>query len=220
MEKQRNNQERKNENKQYRINVTPFEIREVRKVEEKEGIEETKKEMIIEGYAVVFDKIQNRGWLTEVIEKGAFDDADMSDVCLRYNHSTQYPILARTRNKSLSLEVDDIGLKVRSTLIETTDNRNIYEKVKAGLLDKMSFAFYVEKRSIEFIEKENGETDQVVHIEKIKKVTDVAIVDEPFYEDTSVSARGLETVRNWIEEETEERKRIKLEKEKLLLLLQ
>lgn len=220
MEKQRNNQERKNENKQYRINVTPFEIREVRKVEEKEGIEETKKEMIIEGYAVVFDKIQNRGWLTEVIEKGAFDDADMSDVCLRYNHSTQYPILARTRNKSLSLEVDDIGLKVRSTLIETTDNRNIYEKVKAGLLDKMSFAFYVEKRSIEFIEKENGENDQVVHIEKIKKVTDVAIVDEPFYEDTSVSARGLETVRNWIEEETEERKRIKLEKEKLLLLLQ
>ena len=146
--------------KEYRTNITDIIVR---NLNENNDEDNNKKEMVIEGYAVVFDKVQNRGWLTEVIEKGAFDNADMSDVCLRYNHSNEYPILARTRNKSLILEVDDKGLKVIATLIETTDNRNIYERVKAGLLDKMSFAFTVRRREWEIL-NENTEHEEISSI--------------------------------------------------------
>ena len=33
----------------------------------------------------------------EVIARGAFDNADMKDCCLKYNHSNDIPILARVR---------------------------------------------------------------------------------------------------------------------------
>ena len=75
--------------KEYRTNITDIIVR---NLNENNDEDNNKKGMVIEGYAVVFDKVQNRGWLTEVIEKGAFDNADMSDVCLRYNHSNEYPI--------------------------------------------------------------------------------------------------------------------------------
>lgn len=195
--------------KEYRMNITDIIVRNVN--------EDNKNEMVIEGYAVVFDKIQKRLWLTEVIEKGAFDNADMSDVCLRYNHSNEYPILARTRNKSLILEVDDKGLKVRATLIETTDNRNIYERVKAGLLDKMSFAFTVRRREWEILNENTEHEEMIQHITEIDKLFDVSIVDEPFYEDTEVSARGLEGAKQFADERAE--KKLMLEKEKLKLKL-
>lgn len=195
--------------KEYRTNITDIVVRNLN--------EDNENEMVIEGYAVVFDKIQKRLWLTEVIEKGAFDNADMSDVCLRYNHSNEYPILARTRNKSLILVVDDKGLKVRATLIETTDNRNIYERVKAGLLDKMSFAFTVRRREWEILNENTEQEEMIQHITEIDKLFDVSIVDEPFYEDTEVSARGLEGAKQFAEER--EKQQMMIEKEKLRLKL-
>ena len=202
--------------KEYRTNTTEIIVR---NLNENNDEDNNKNEMVIEGYAVVFDKVQKRGWLIEVIEKGAFDNADMSDVCLRYNHSNEYPILARTRNKSLILEVDDKGLKVTATLIETTDNRNIYERVKAGLLDKMSFAFIVKRRELEILNADTEDEEMIQHITEINKLFDVSIVDEPFYEDTEVSARGLEGAKQFADERAEQKMMIEKEKLKLKLLL-
>lgn len=202
--------------KEYRTNTTEIIVR---NLNENNDEDNNKNEMVIEGYAVVFDKVQKRGWLIEVIEKGAFDNADMSDVCLRYNHSNEYPILARTRNKSLILEVDDKGLKVTATLIETTDNRNIYERVKAGLLDKMSFAFTVKRRELEILNADTEDEEMIQHITEINKLFDVSIVDEPFYEDTEVSARGLEGAKQFADERAEQKMMIEKEKLKLKLLL-
>lgn len=202
--------------KEYRTNTTEIIVR---NLNENNDEDKNKNEMVIEGYAVVFDKVQKRGWLIEVIEKGAFDNADMSDVCLRYNHSNEYPILARTRNKSLILKVDDKGLKVRATLIETTDNRNIFERVKAGLLDKMSFAFTVKRRELEILNADTEDEEMIQHITEINKLFDVSIVDEPFYEDTEVSARGLEGAKQFADERAEQKMMIEKEKLKLKLLL-
>ena len=59
--------------------------------------------LIIEGYAAVFNVRANiGGWFEETIDKGAFDGADMRDVPMKYNHSDVVPILARTRNNSLT----------------------------------------------------------------------------------------------------------------------
>ena len=68
--------------------------------------------------------------MTETVERNAFDGCDMTDVCMKYNHEDNYLLLARTRNKSLLLEVDDKGLKIKAKLIDTSSNRDIYKSIK------------------------------------------------------------------------------------------
>lgn len=141
-------------------------------------------EMIIEGYAAVFNQETDLGWCKEVIDIKAFDECDMKDCCLNYNHG-QSKAIARTRNGSLELIVDSVGLKIRAKLIDTTEGIDIYKSVKAGLLDKMSFAFTVKE------EKWDYDTDTRT-ITNIDKLYDVSIVDIPAYEGTSVFARNKE----------------------------
>jgi len=141
--------------------------------------------MIIEGYPIVFDSYATHGW-TEVIDKSALNNTDMSDVPLKYNHEDAHPIMARTRNGSLRLEIDTRGLKMRAELIDTQANQDIYKSIKAGLLDKMSFAFVVNE------DKYDYDTDTRT-ILSISKLYDVSVVDMPFYDATSVYARSLET---------------------------
>lgn len=165
--------------------------------------EEQSDKMIVEGYAVMFDSPATHGF-TEIISKGAFDNCDMSDVPLRYNHTEQFLILARTRNKSLQLEIDDKGLKIRAELLDTTQGKDIYKSIKAGLLDKMSFAFTVSE------EVWDATTDTRT-ITKIDKLWDVSVVDTPFYDTTSIYARALSTL------ESEKKKLDNLKEQKKLM---
>lgn len=71
----------------------------------------------------------------------------MKDVPLKYNQQDNILVIARTRNGSLTLLVDDIGLKVSAKLLETSSNKEIYRSVVAGLLDKINFAFTVKDQS-------------------------------------------------------------------------
>ncbi len=165
-------------------------------------------DMTIEGYAVVFESPATHGW-TEIIDKKAFDDCDMDDVCMKYNHEDNFLLLARTRNKSLELTIDKKGLKIKAHLIDTTSNRDIYKSVQAGLLDKMSFCFTVAEDEWDYEEN----TRRIIRIDKLY---DVSVVDVPFYDTTEVFARSLEEYK----EEKEKYERLKLEKKKLLLLLE
>lgn len=148
--------------------------------------------MIIEGYAAVYDDetlIGDEEWgFYESIERGAFDGANMKDVPLKYNHSDAVPILARTRNKSLELKTDDKGLFIHAELLDTQDNIDMYKRIKAGLIDKMSFAFTVRKEGETW---EKGKTPKR-SIKKFDRIFDVSVVDVPAYEGTSIYARSLE----------------------------
>lgn len=144
-------------------------------------------EMLIEGYAVVFESAATHYGFTEIIDKNAFNGCDMRDVPLKYNHSDNFLILARTRNDSLQLILDDKGLKIKANLIDTTNNRDIYKMIKANLLDKMSFAFTVSDEEWDY------ETD-TRRILKIDRLYDVSVVDTPFYDTTSIYARALSTL--------------------------
>lgn len=172
------------------------------------ALQEESDEMIIEGYAAVFETETDLGWCKEIISRDAFNECNMSDCVLKYNHNDNCLILARTRNKSLELLVDNKGLKIRAKLIDTTQNRDIYKMIKAGLLDKMSFAFSVRKQEWDY-------ENDVRRITDISQLFDVSVVDVPAYEDTEIYARdkdGYEKEKNeYIEEKTE--------KEKLKLLL-
>lgn len=155
---------------------------------EAKSLEDNQEGMIVEGYAVVFDSPATHGF-TEVIDKDAFNGCDMKDVCMKYNHDDSHQILARTRNNSLRLQIDDKGLFIHAELIDTTSNRDIYKMIQAGLLDKMSFAFTVEE------EKWDLATDTRT-ILRIDKLFDVSVVDTPFYEATSIYARALSTLES------------------------
>ena len=183
--------------------VKEVRLREVRAVEEPE-------KMRIEGYAIVFDEPTDLGGYIEIIERGALEQCDMSDVCLKYNHEDTYMIMARTRNKSLQLEVDDHGLKIYADLIDTQSNRDVYKSIQAGLLDKMSFAFIVSDANWDTVDGVD-----VRRISGIAKLFDVSVVDVPAYDQTEVYARSKEAV----EAEQNKFHELKLAKEKLKLKL-
>ena len=189
--------------------IKEIRLKEIRAAEELPGENNEAERMIVEGYAIVFDEPTDIGYI-EIIERGALDNCDMSDVCMKYNHEDTTLIMARTRNKSLQLQVDDHGLKIRAELIDTNSNRDIYKAIQAGLLDKMSFAFLVSDANWDTVDGQD-----VRRITGISKLWDVAVVDVPAYDQTEIYARNKEVA----ETEHEAYKKLQLEKEKLLMLL-
>ena len=155
--------------------------KEIRKLDIQFRAEDTEDgKMEIKGYAAVFNAPETYSY-TEVIDSKAFDESDMSDVVLRYNHNDSFMVLARTRNKSLDLSVDEKGLFMDARLQDDiTEHRNIFNAIKSGLIDKQSFAFTVEEDDYDY------ETDTRT-IKRIGKVFDVSVVDQPFYNATDVS---------------------------------
>ncbi len=185
-------------------------IKEVR-ISELRALDNDSKEMIVEGYAAVFNKAAKISWYTEIIDRNAFNDCDMKDVCMKYNHEDNFLILARTRNQSLELSVDDTGLKIRAKLLDTTQNKDIYKMIQAGLLDKMSFAFSVKKAEWDY-------DNDIRRITGIDKLFDVSVVDMPAYESTEIFARKkedyMEEKKKYLEEK---RKKLNLEIDMLSL---
>lgn len=144
-------------------------------------VENENGDLIIEGYAIVFNQPATHGF-TEIIDSKALDKTDMSDVVLRYNHNDSFLILARTRNKSLELLKDNYGLKIRATLQkDIADHVNIYNAIKSQLIDKQSFAFSVTADEYDY----DNDTRTIT---EIGKLYDVSVVDFPFYSGTSISA--------------------------------
>lgn len=173
---------------------------------------EEENSMILEGYAATFDNptclYEYDGVkYNEVIDRGAFDEMDSKDCCLKYNHSDNVPILARTRGGSLELIVDDIGLRFRAKLFNTQTSRDVYELVKQGGLDKCSFAFTIKEDSYD-------RESRTRHIRKINRLFDVAVVDIPAYDSTSVSARSFFELER--EKEQKALEKVKLQKELIL----
>ena len=186
-------------------------------IEQRAAAEETEAGgMVIEGYAVVFEsetEIGNarNGGFYEIIDRNAFNGCNMRDVPLRYNHSEAVPILARTRNKSLQLSIDSKGLKIRAELLDTQDARDMYARIKSGLIDSMSFAFTVAEGG-EQISSRNGVP--VRRITSFERLFDCSVVDVPAYEATSVYARSLELAEGWREEEARKAEEEKAKKER------
>lgn len=184
------------------------------------AIDSSDGKMIIEGYAIVFDSPATHQIgdysFTETISRNALNGTDLKDVPLKYNHSDNFLIMARTRNKSLQLIIDETGLKIRAELIDTQSNRDVFKAVSEGLVDKMSFAFTIEENGDKWEYSKNA-TSRTVN--KINRIYDVSVVDTPFYDTTTVSARGIEQLENYgnfKSEDFEMRKRKMLLKMKMM----
>lgn len=190
-------------------------MKEIRKLDLQFRAEDTEEgKMEIKGYAAVFNSPETYSY-TEVISDKAFDNADMSDVVLRYNHNDSFMVLARTRNNSLKLNVDEKGLYIDATLQDDiTDHRNIFNAIKSGLIDKQSFAFVVDEDEYDY------DTDTRT-ITKIGKVFDVSVVDQPFYNATDVQVasenESFLDKRNELRKEHEEQLELERKQEELEL---
>ena len=143
-------------------------------------------EMTVEGYAAIFespavlysyDGVDYR----EVIDRKAFSGAQMADVVMNYNH--QGKPVARTKNGTLQLRVDSTGLQIRADLSGTEEGRRLYEEIRGGYIDKMSFAFTVSEDSYD----RDTHTRRILGIQRLY---DVAAVDLPAYDATNISARS------------------------------
>ena len=189
-------------------------MKEIRKLDIQFRAEEQEEKMEIKGYAAVFNSPETYGY-TEVIAPTAFDEADMKDVVLRYNHEDTFMVLARTRNNSLKLNVDEKGLFMEATLQDDIQShRDIFNAIKSGLIDKQSFAFVVDEDEYDY------DTDTRT-ITRIGKVFDVSVVDQPFYNATDVSvARNQNdeflTRRDELRKEEENKRALQEAKDKLL----
>ena len=150
---------------------------------------------IVEGYATTFGD-EYRLWgdsrfeLMESVDSRAFDEADMSDVIMQYDHEGR--VFARKSNGTLELKADEKGLRIKADLGGTELGRQLYEEIKGGYTTKMSFGFTVGKT--ERREERDEETGKITIHRKImsfKKIYDVSAVSLPANDATEISARSI-----------------------------
>ena len=181
--------------------------------------EEPKEDMVVRGYASTFNEpytlfeFEGEKYM-EQVDPDAFNSADMSDVIFQYNHEGR--VFARQSNGTLRVETDDHGLAIEADLGGTEIGRGLYEEIKGGYTDKMSFGFRVNADRWEDRVAENGDTIHLRTITEIGKVYDVSAVSIPANDATSISVRNLsDGVIAKIQAERLEA--LELEKRKLLL---
>ena len=171
-------QQKLDEGRQYRSVV------EIRAVDE---------EMVVEGYATTFDEPytlyeDDEIRVMEQVDAHAFDDTDMADVIMQYDHEGR--VFARIANGTLKLTPDEHGLRVRADLGGTEIGRQLYDEIKGGYTSKMSFGFTVAADE-ELRKDEDGKTTYLRTITSIRKLYDVSAVSLPANNATEISARAF-----------------------------
>ena len=184
-----------------------------------------KKGRTVEGYAMLFGvrSVNLTPWsqereVYEIMERGCItpDLLNRSDVVLTAFHNNQL-ILGRWRKGTgtLSLEIDQRGLKIRCTLAETATADELLSAIERGDISGMSFAFTADEEDNEngvSYERTNEQTadGKVVWLRHVKRVTglyDVTIAGHPAYEQTTIEAREIdEAIKRSCGETDEERK--------------
>ena len=170
-------------NREYR-NMT-MQIREV---------EDQAEAMIVRGYASTFDEpytlYETDDWrFEEMVDRGAFENTDMSDVIMQYDHEGR--VFARNKNNTLSVIPDEHGLLIEADLGGTELGRQLYEEIRGGYTDKMSFGFTVDAEDILDTKAEDGKALTVRTIKSVRKLYDVSAVSIPANDATEISVRSL-----------------------------
>ncbi|WP_292018400.1 HK97 family phage prohead protease [Megasphaera sp. UBA4382] len=163
-------------------------------------------ERIIDGHAAVYNRQTDIGdWFHEIIEPGAFDGCDLTDVPFIVNHDSRKIPLARSRNNNgnstLTLTIDNVGLAFTAS-VDTENNpeaRQLYSAIQRGDIDGMSYCFRIQEDRWTDLDQDMPTR----HILKISKVFEISAVTFPAYKDTDINARSeqmvLESAREALE---------------------
>ncbi len=176
-------------------------------MEERAG-EDQEERKVVEGYASTFNEPyvlyeDNDVIFREQVDPSAFNDTDMSDVIMQYDH--QGRVFARITNGTLEVGPDDKGLLIRADLGGTELGRQLYDEISGGYTDKMSFGFTVDKDEEIRTEDENGRVDILRTITGIAKLYDVSAVSIPANDGTSIGVQTRSRIDGAIEEVRAER---------------
>lgn len=151
----------------------------------------------IVGQPVVYNSRADIGYFDEIIEPGALDRADLSDVRLCLNHDTSY-VYARSRrnnpNSTMRLMITPTGLQIEGDLAleESPKARDFYSAIKRGDIDKMSFMFSVNDEEWDDLDSDHPTR----HIKSIGSVVEVSAVTFPAYDSTEIYARSKEALES------------------------
>lgn len=147
----------------------------------------------VTGYAAKFETWSTpiHGWFIEKIRYGAFEGCDMTDTIMCFNHNID-AILARVASQTLTLEVDEIGLRFSFDAPNTSIGNDMVELLRRGDISQCSFRFIVEQDEWFYADDDNGLKHDQRTIIKISKLYDVALVVYPAYKDTEALVRHLE----------------------------
>lgn len=157
---------------------------------------ENENKKIITGKPIVFESKTDLGYFDEIIERGALDKTDLSDVRFLVNHDASKIPLARAKagdeNSTMKISVDKDGMSI-SVELDTENNseaRALYSAVQRGDISGMSFMFSIDGEEWENLESEHPTR----HIKSIGQVAEVSAVTFPAYEATEISARDKNTL--------------------------
>jgi HK97 family phage prohead protease len=191
---------------------------EIRTAENEEAPEERK---VVKGYASTFNEpytlYENDDWrFNEVVDARAFDNTDMSDVIMQYDHEGR--VFARISNNTLTVTPDERGLLIEADLGGTELGRQLYEEILGGYTNKMSFGFTVDGEDYLDTKDADGKALTVRRITSVRKLYDVSAVSLPANDATSISVRSLtdgEIER--IQAERLEAEKLELRRKKLMI---
>lgn len=147
----------------------------------------------VTGYATTFNEAytlysDNEYEVREIINEDAFDECDLSDCIMQYNHEGR--VFARNTNGTLNLTIDKPnGLLINADLGGTELGSQVYEEIKGGYTDKMSMGFKVDRSADVWTREQiDGRTIETRQINKITKLYDVSAVSIPANGNTSIEA--------------------------------
>ena len=166
----------------------------------------------IAGYAVKWEmKSVSMGYFKrfkEQFKRGAFTDSLTSDDQLAlWSHDTS-KVLGRTKNGTLRLFEDEVGLRFELDLPNTTLGNDAYETIKRGDVDGVSFGFRMLKQ-----EWDENDVENITRSILKAKLLEISPVAFPAYPDSQVSARSHDPYKEHMQEKirSEKRKRLYLQ---------
>lgn len=149
---------------------------------------------VIEGYFIVFDQpYYIDDYCEEVVDRHAFDGADMSDVRMLINHNDE-KVLGRCNEsvQTMTFEIDDVGVYARCEVNEQdTDAVSCWARVTRRDVDQASFGFF--ENAVEYIDLPDGRCRRIIR--GVAQLLELSVCTFPAYESTSVSARSADSSR-------------------------
>lgn len=154
---------------------------------------------IITGRPIVYNSRTNLGFFDEIIDSGALDETDLTDVRFLVNHDISKIPLARSRrnngNSTMHLTPDMQGLNMDWVKLDVENNseaRALYSAVQRRDITGMSFMFSIDGERWEDLESDHPTR----HITKIGSIVEISAVTFPAYDATSINARSKNALDN------------------------
>lgn len=153
---------------------------------------------VLTGRPIVYNIRTDLGLFDEIIEPGALDNADLTDVRFLVNHDISRIPLARSRrnngNSTMQLMPNAFGMDIRVNIdtINNSEARALRSAVDRGDMTGMSFMMIVGNEAWENLESEHP----LRRIKAIETVIEVSACTFPAYTSTEIAARSKTALEN------------------------